>query len=74
METTEKVTTSTKVDEIRQMLGDIEMDVLTEYTLADAIREGSKVSTQSYGWGAGEQMCAMHAAVAAALARGYMNT
>lgn len=67
------VTTETKVDELRGMLGEIEMDVLTSYTLADAIREGSKVSKQANGWGHGEEMCALHAAVASAVARGYMG-
>lgn len=62
-----------KVNEIREMLSGIEMDVTTSYTLADAIREGSEVSEQARGWGDGEKMCAMHAAVAAAVARGYMG-
>lgn len=65
-----------KVDELREMLpdlGDVEMDVTTSYTLADAIREGSMVSKQANGWGSGENMCAMHAAVTAAYARGYME-
>lgn len=65
--------TDEKIDELRGMLGDIEMDVLTSFTLADAIREGSKVSEQAHGWGNGETMCAMHAAVASAVARGYMG-
>ena len=62
-----------KVDELKEMLGEIEMDVLTEFTLADAIREGSKVSKQASGWGNGDTACAMHAAVASAMARGYME-
>jgi len=65
--------TEEKVDELREMLGGIEMDVLTSYSLADAIREGSKVSDQAQGWGQGDKMCAMHAAVTAAVARGYMG-
>lgn len=69
--------TEEKVDELREMLGAelgaMEMDVTTSYTLADAIREGSKVSEQAHGWGQGDKMCAMHAAVAAAAARGYMG-
>jgi hypothetical protein len=48
------------------------MDVATSYTLADAIREGSMVTTQEYGWGNGDTACAMSAAVMAARARGYM--
>jgi hypothetical protein len=46
----------------------IELDVLTNYTLADAIREGSSVSKQAYGWGNGNEACALHAAVIAAKA------
>jgi hypothetical protein len=53
-------------------LGEIEMKVLTEYTLADAIREGCKVTDQAYTWGNGDTACAMSAAVIAATARGYM--
>lgn len=71
---TKNVTTETKVDELREMLGGIEMDVLTSYTLADAMREGSKVSEQSVGtWGQGETMCALHAAVTSAAARGFLG-
>lgn len=68
-----RITTETKVDEIRSMLGEIEMDVMTSFTLADAIREGSKVAPQAEGWGQGESMCALHAAVASAAARGYVE-
>jgi hypothetical protein len=66
-------TTKEKADELREMLGDIEVDVLTSYTLADAIREGSMVSEKAHGWGSGAKQCAMHAAVTAAIARGYMG-
>lgn len=58
--------------EMRNMLGEIEMSVVTGYSLADAIREGSKVSDKAHGWGEGKSMCALHAAVAAAASRGYM--
>jgi hypothetical protein len=61
-----------KSEELKSMLGEIEMDVLTNYTLADAIREGCKVSTQEYGWGDGETACALTAAVIACKARGYL--
>lgn len=53
-------------------LGEIELNVLTGYTLADAIREGSTVSDQAYTWGDGETACALSAAVIAAKARGFM--
>lgn len=62
-----------KADELRATLGEIEMDVLTSYTLADAIREGAGVSKQAYGWGNGDNACALTAAVIAAKARGYAD-
>jgi hypothetical protein len=62
-----------KVDELRSVLGEIEMNVLTNYTLADAIREGSTVTTQAYTWGDGDNACALSAAVLAAKARGFME-
>lgn len=61
------------VEKMREVLGEIEMGVLTSFTLADAIREGSKVTEQAVGsWGDGESACAMTASVVAAKARGYM--
>lgn len=61
-----------KAEELKQVLGEIEMDVLTSYTLADAIREGCLVSEQEYGWGTGETACALSSAVIAARSRGYL--
>jgi hypothetical protein len=64
-----------KAEELREMraaLGEIEMDVVTNYTLADAIREGSTVTTQAHEWGDGANACAMTAAVVAARSRNYM--
>lgn len=58
--------------ELLPELREIELEVVTSYTLADAIREGSLVSTQAHGWGEGERACALHAAVIAARARGYV--
>ena len=67
-------TTEEKVSELAKMMSGIEEEVVTSYTLADAIREGSTVSDQAVGtWGTGERMCAMHAAVTAAAARGYLG-
>lgn len=37
------------------------------YSLADAIREGSTVSEQAYGWGT-DKACALHAAAISAIA------
>lgn len=61
-----------KVDEIKAMLGEVEMDVLTNFTLADAIREGSTVTEQAFAWGDGENACALSAAVLSAKARGFI--
>lgn len=65
---------SSVVDEtarrIREELGVIEMDVLTNTTLADAVRGGSECSEQEYGWGNGDRMCAWSAAGAWARAQG----
>jgi hypothetical protein len=66
-----------KADELTETLksdlGEIEMNVLTNYTLADAIREGCKVSDQAYNWGDGDTACALSAAVIAATARGFIT-
>lgn len=51
----------------------IELGVLaTGYTLADAIRDGARHTTQVYGWGQGTSACALSAAVLAARAAGYI--
>lgn len=59
-------------ENLRSELGEIELRVIGNYTLADAIREGSTVSEQAYAWGNGETACALSAAVIAAKARGFM--
>lgn len=59
-------------EQLKAELGDIELRSM-EYTLADAIREGSTVSTQAYDWGNGETACALTAGVIAAKARGYIQ-
>lgn len=61
-----------KAEELQKTIDEIGMSVYTGYTLADAIREGSTVSTQEYGWGDGATACAFTAAVIAAKARGYV--
>ena len=55
-------------------LAEAELNVLTRpYTLGDAIREGSLVTTHNTsGWGDGESACALSAAVIAAKAHGYL--
>jgi hypothetical protein len=50
-----------------------ELHVVTSYTLADAIREGSTVTVQIRDWGAGNRACALSAARIAAKARGYLT-
>ena len=59
------------VDHLKETLAEIEEKVTLGYTLADAMREGSTVSEQSYDWGSGERACALSAAAIAATARGY---
>lgn len=56
----------------KQELGELELEVIGNYTIADAIREGCKVSEQAEGWGDGLTACAFTAAVIAAKSRGYM--
>lgn len=68
--------TEEKIVELQKTLNTEEIDELkrmTTYRLSDAIRSGSKVSEQAHGWGNGDTMCALHAAVADAHARGYMG-
>lgn len=59
--------------ELADEIDAIGLDVATSYTLADAIREGSTVTAQPVGWGAGDTACAMSAGVIAARARGYIR-
>jgi hypothetical protein len=63
-----------KVDELKGIIDATEVKELDRlnYRLSDAIREGAQVSEQAVGWGNGERACALHAAVVAAKARGYM--
>lgn len=61
------------VDRLKAELGEIEMNVLTKFTLADAIREGSTVSTQEYNWGHGDSACALSAGAISAAARGFVK-
>lgn len=63
-----------KVEELKKSIDVIGMSVLTGYTLADAIREGSSVTEQEVGgWGNGARACALTAAVISAKARGYID-
>lgn len=61
------------IDVLKSQLADIEMQVLTSYTLADAIREGSGVTDQKIGgWITENNACALGAGWIAAKARGYI--
>lgn len=68
------ITRETKAAELvklQQELGEIEMTVLTQgYTLADAMRDGIRVTDKAIGWGAGNDACALSAAAIAAKAKG----
>ncbi len=68
--------TKQKADELAGILEATEVRDLErmQFNLADAIREGSTVSEhETDGWGNGESMCALHAAVTSAVARGYIE-
>lgn len=59
-------------EQLKAELGEIELRSM-EYTLADAIREGSTVSIQTIGYGDGETACALTAAVIAGKGRGFIQ-
>jgi hypothetical protein len=60
-------------DRLVDELAAIELGVLTSYTLADAMREGSTVTGQKVGgWIEGDNACALGAAFVAATARGWI--
>jgi len=59
-------------EQLRAELGAIELSAM-EFTLADAIREGSGVTThEQSGWGDGASACALTAALVSAKSRGYV--
>lgn len=65
-----------KIEEMKNNLQGIELKVLTEgYTLADALREGDSLITQSMkGWGDGKTVaCALTTAYLTAKARGVID-
>lgn len=64
-------TFSPAIDALKATLAEIEETVVTGYTLADAMREGSSVTDQSHNWGCGTDACALSAAAIAAKARGF---
>lgn len=48
---------------LKSELGEIELNVVANTTLADVMRAGAKVTTQAYNWGNGDTACALTAAV-----------
>jgi hypothetical protein len=66
--------TAQKIEqEIKNDLAGIEMDVLTNVTVADLIRYGAKHTTQAQGWGNDETACALSCAGLAAEALGIIG-
>lgn len=67
--------TDEKVDELKGILDATEVKELDRlnFRLSDAIREGASVTEQAFGWGDGDNACALHGAVISARARGYME-
>lgn len=62
-------------DRLVTELAKIEEEVVTGYTLADAIREGSSVSDQAFDWSdSSGAICALSAAAAAVQARQKLNS
>ena len=63
-----------ETDELKGMLSEIELGVLTRVTLGDLVRLGSKASGQAYNWtDENGNMCALSAGVVAARSLGYVK-
>jgi len=60
------------IDHLVNELKAIEHKVVTGYTLADAMREGARVTTPVVGWGTGTRACALSAAAIGARAHGII--
>ena len=61
------------VEALKKVLAEIEEKVVLNYTLADALREGSTVTEQKFnGYISGGEACALGAAYISAKARGYI--
>ena len=67
--------TEETLEAIKADLGAIEMDVLTNTTLADLVRAGAQHTEQPVGWGDAEQgtACALSGAGLAAVALGIIE-
>jgi hypothetical protein len=71
------ITRETKADELSELmkadLANIELDLLTKpYSLADAIRDGIKVTKKARCWGSENSACALSAAAIAAKSKGLI--
>lgn len=64
--------TNEKAQELREKIEVGEINTDFKFTLGDAIRLGSMITTKAEGWGDGENACAMHSAVISAKAWGAM--
>lgn len=74
MKTREQVIEEIRLDvETERELSGIEEQVTGKTTLADLIRGGAKHSKQVYGWGEGDNACALSAAAHAAVALGVID-
>ena len=61
-------------EELAAEINAIELDVMTNYRLSDAIREGAKYTKQAVGWGDGkDSACALTTAFIAAKARNFLE-
>lgn len=62
------------VEALRADLAQIELDVLTNYTVADAMREAAPHIKRQHrgGWFTKDSACALSAAAISATARGYI--
>ena len=63
------------VEKIQQDVPSVEelQDATRTLKLSDAMRLGSQFTEQAYGWGTGEQACALHAAALGAVAAHYLK-
>lgn len=67
-------TTHPAITHLVDDLAEIEMDVLTSFTLADAIREGATVTSKAEGtFIRGNASCALGSAYISASARGFIR-
>lgn len=68
---------TTTIEKAHELRADPELEetfsVMTELSLADAMRMGSRNSRQARGWGNGEEQCALHASVSGAIAAGFVE-